>query len=77
MKTIYEICDHQDEGYIRVTQQQTKPGYITLTMGLKNEDWLHIELSLAEFYELCNIRYKLMFESGPLTPLLAQESQHA
>ncbi len=77
MKTIYEISDHQDEGYIRVTQQQTKPGYITLTMGLKDEDWLHIELSLAEFHELCNIRYKLMFESGSLTPLLAQEPQHA
>lgn len=77
MKTIYEISDSADQAYIRVSQQQNQPGYITLTTGIKNKDWLQIELSIQEFYELCDLRYKLMFASGSLTPLLAQEPQHA
>jgi len=81
MKTIYEISDCTDQGYIRVSQQPNKPGSISLTMGINDKDWLNIELSLAEFHELCNIRYKLIHDqsTGSLMPFLAQvqEVEHA
>jgi len=50
-------------------------------MGINDKDWLNIELSLAEFHELCNIRYKLIHDqsTGSLMPFLAQvqEVEHA
>ena len=76
MKTFYELRDAEGNRYIRMERQQT-PATVTLIMGEGDKVLFRIQLSKEEFLELCDLRYRLVFEPEITAPILSLVRQDA